>query len=57
LKRKFEVVADPYVDKRWPESLFRHGLRSSPKIFECGSGSGSSNFSSLRIRLFFRLRL
>ena len=35
--------------------FFRLGLRSCSKVFESGFGSG--NFSNLRIRLLFRLRL
>jgi len=36
--------------------IFRFRLRSSSKIFESGSWSGSEVFSNLRIRLLFRLR-
>ena len=46
------------ANQRWPESHFQVAgvtlrLRSCSKIFE----SGSENFSHLRIRLLFRLRL
>ena len=37
--------------------FFRLRLRSCSKIFESGSVSGSGNFSNVRIRLLFRLRL
>ena len=41
--------------QRWPESLFQSPTPLLFKIFE--SASGSSNFTNLRIRLLFRLRL
>ena len=37
--------------------FFRFLIRSSSKIFESGSGTGSGNFSNLRIRVPFRLWL
>jgi len=42
-------------NQRWPESLFKTPTPSLTKIFESGSGSG--NFSNLRIRPLFRLQL
>jgi len=47
-----------WVCNRGGRSHFlRLRLRSCSKIFESGSGSESGNFSTLRIRLLFRLRL
>jgi len=37
--------------------FFRLRLRSCLKLFESWSGSGFGNFSNLRIRILFRLRL